>query len=1759
MGSRGLKSLRTKIKMSVKNIKTLGLTLVFLFLCGYLAAEENDKITELDDFLKNMGLIEFNKSDWKRMRIEKEKGTFKVTEEIEEPAEEGEVVRELKRAAPKKGGLIDVIELPYESELSITGRQDIKLLLDYKKYYNREEDEDYTESLEPKMEQRTQVKIKGTVGERIKVDVDYDSESEKKQDISIVYKGKPDDIVQEAAFGDVTLSLPGSEFVSYRGSKKSLFGGKVSGQYKKLKFMAIGSQSKGIPEVKKFTGKSTFESKDINDYSYMRRKYYKIYDSTATVLPVSGEEIYIDDKDLSNNIPVIPGIDYNMTVELEGGTTYYGFFNKQVPGRDYYINYREGIITFKKTIGDNDIIAVYYKHEGGEVGATYKKVIKNEDETLNNELRNYYNLGATKISRGVEGRDFIVKILDKDRNEITTIGDIYQKIEMDYDAGILRFNDEEFFNTYLGNPDIYNNIINPNTDHEHIIYVEYFHRKKTYSLRFNMIEGSERVLLNGRQLEKDQDYMIEYGSGFITFFKEDEITEDSQIEISYEYAPWGAAAKKNLLGLWGEFKPSDKFSVKGTLISDGAPRPISAPDLGSIPSSMLIYDVNSSLKLESDKFPLKTTISGEYAHSSQNPNVFGKAIVDNMEGIKLIDSVSMHEDSWRIARNPDNSVVSSSSTFTWDSESQSEFLGNISTTVATISKLDRVQVLKIDYDMGSDSEQASMVYSISKSGADYTRKASLECYIQGNYGGEVLRFRLGNIDEDADNDGNLDTEDFGLSRSVPGDAGENDNILSEKEDVGWEFEGWDDVYNVEDRLDTEDIDNDGILDYDLNDGGVLVTTVTWGAEVGEDVKVGEDDGWRKVSFHLNVSTSTAWTNIKHLRLTLTGVSGKGSIKIAELKIAGNRWEKGVTVSTGTGSITVDAINNEDDPEYESFTDENTKITIDGEEKTVRTWYYNEMYQDYNVMPGQLIREQSLSLEYTLIEPGDTAYTLSKLNNGDFTGHESIGFFVYRKSDSDAGGTFFMQFGSENAYYEYSINLNWEGWKYIEIDMVDVKNELKLKPREFRVTEGTGTVVGAPSFLSISQIKMGIINNKGAPISGELWINEIHLSGSREREGRAARLTVNTGVPKWFSLSGTYKGKEGDFSTITAPSTRQESEDVSVNGRFDRLKFLPVNGSFKRSKITTPVESFIPGDVKTFVSSYEEGVVTRINRNGGASFIVPKLPRVNYNYSSSNNWYSSDMKEEKANSHRIDGSYALPIRFFPIPLFKLHKIFNLLPESISYSYGRSDRETLGESITDFSERNRNYSLNIKTEFIKKIPFNVSYSFKSLEEEKNLKDRELRLQEESVNLDTSVKVFPWFQPTAKYSIRNKEDYRIPTDGSLTKYKNISRTSSGEVSLRLKAASVIKAIPLVGRIKLFSNLVSDLNVNGKYKFNDGDIHEDVDKNYDFFTTTGNINIPRFDPVRWIEDEEIVHNEDIKNGRLKSYGMQDTINLDGSWTPLSFINLGKGLSLITGARLRGKYSVLRNQRQDEGTLSEKNNTTRSIQATVKNIEEFPLVKWFPVLGKGIKSAQTIINYSSKSNETRDISISTSTTISIDSRCKLWVFDLWLKYVNTTSGTRQSGILSGQGNNDTYNGNINFRLFGNWQFIIKGSYNKVRQYTGEKDEDNPTLNLKQDDELFNLGLDMNTSIQPSKIGLALPGTARIRGTLFNVRISTSPFLRTESKINTTLSFLTMTVEYDQGTNLLVSFGLGFKLYDCATDRNDYFSFNGWGKLTFQF
>lgn len=265
--------------------------------------------------------------------------------------------------------------LPPESSLTISGRK--KIDLGYTNLFalnvkdgNTDRNLSSASSLKKgfNLEQELQVKLQGKVGKKIAVDVDYDDRTEDQRKISINYAGDPNEVVQEAAFGDIKLDLPRTEFAGYN---KELFGAKLRVGLDRFRFTAIGAQTKGITVTETFKGNASPRTVDIQDLNFDAFKYYYLtYDHDQVNHP-----------DLSNStnaqgihgivpgsveVYVTNGVSNADTVRItrteSGGAVRVFAFNRLAPGIDFTVDFDLGILTFTSALQSSWSVAVAYRY-----------------------------------------------------------------------------------------------------------------------------------------------------------------------------------------------------------------------------------------------------------------------------------------------------------------------------------------------------------------------------------------------------------------------------------------------------------------------------------------------------------------------------------------------------------------------------------------------------------------------------------------------------------------------------------------------------------------------------------------------------------------------------------------------------------------------------------------------------------------------------------------------------------------------------------------------------------------------------------------------------------------------------------------------------------------------------------------------------------------------------------------------------------------------------------------------------------------------------------------------------------------------------------------------------------------------------------------------------------------------------------------------------------------------------------------------------
>jgi hypothetical protein len=320
-------------------------------------------------------------------------------------------------------------------------------------------------------------------------------------------------------------------------------------------------------------------------------------------------------------------------------------------------------------------------------------------------------------------------------------------------------------------------------------------RQRSYSLgRANIIEGSETVKLNGRPLTRGVDYSISYELGQINFLSDEVLDPNANVTVDYEYEPFFSVDRKTLFGLRGEYSSSPNFRWGATALFKSETQPDNRkPRLGEEPSRTLIWDSDISYKRDmpiltrlTDALPLveatspsSIDIQAELAQSRPNPNTKGQVYVDDFEASQEIVSLPLLREAWTASSTPDSGSSGLSARDRGKMNWYNRFDPFSITEIYNRADpgTDRKQVLSLVLRNSAGSQTwGGIQRSISAGLRNLTNTQYLELRVRGSVGKLVVN--LGQVSEDVDGDGFLDTEDKPRAGQVP------NGILDDDEDVG---------------------------------------------------------------------------------------------------------------------------------------------------------------------------------------------------------------------------------------------------------------------------------------------------------------------------------------------------------------------------------------------------------------------------------------------------------------------------------------------------------------------------------------------------------------------------------------------------------------------------------------------------------------------------------------------------------------------------------------------------------------------------------------------------------------------------------------------------------------------------------------------------------------------------------------------------------------------------------------------------------------
>ncbi|MCI0698724.1 cell surface protein SprA [candidate division KSB1 bacterium] len=415
-------------------------------------------------------------------------------------------------------------------------------------------------------------------------------------------------------------------------------------------------------------------------------------------------------------------------------------------------------------------------------------------------------------------------------------------------------------------------------DSKFYIEVKSKNRSTSYSLGFNVIEGSEEVLLDGRKLTRDVDYNIDYFSGNLVILNEEATKPGHNLEISYQGNQLFQLEKKTIIGTRAEYRINPNSFIGGTLMYLNATTLDQRVRLGSVdkgPMRNLIWDFNTALRFQpnfltsalnalpfiSTQEPSDLRFEGEIAQIIPNPNTIdsklskenripgdkdGIAYIDDFEATKRTTALGVNRRGWvessipiSILKDQSNPIAPDSLGFREERRALARrgkllwynpFRGVATLDIYEGRTPDQIdagnattQVLTMVFDPTKTVENTGLESSKSWGGImralspgffDQNESKFIEIWFEGTTG--RLHIDLGRISEDTIPNGKLNTEDT--------KGGVRNYVLDDGEDVGL------DGVKGDDRAANFALDGSGRDFWDLNGNGQR----DWGEPPSDD-------------------------------------------------------------------------------------------------------------------------------------------------------------------------------------------------------------------------------------------------------------------------------------------------------------------------------------------------------------------------------------------------------------------------------------------------------------------------------------------------------------------------------------------------------------------------------------------------------------------------------------------------------------------------------------------------------------------------------------------------------------------------------------------------------------------------------------------------------------------------------------------------------------------------------------------------------------
>ena len=791
--------------------------------------------------------------------------------------------------------------------------------------------------------------------------------------------------------------------------------------------------------------------------------------------------------------------------------------------------------------------------------------------------------------------------------------------------------------TELANPLIYvRKSPDAAVDSRFYIDAEFKSSRQGYFLgRFDILEGSDQVKVDNEPWQRGRDYNIDYDTGQLTFLRLP--GPDQVISVDYSFAPGVGQVQRTLLGVSTSYSPASNLSFSSSVLYESRGAQEQNPKLGEEPATSMLGDLSTVLSFKpvwmtdlANHIPgVRTSqasalnIQGSFSGSVPNPNTKGEAFVDDMEGNRESNTVSLNRVVWQwagipVSSPPLSALVADHARLEWyNARSVKEWYLKPVLTQEEGGDNDR-QVLEMNVKPPtgettvSPEDWTGITQALSTVGQDLTKVQYMEIWINDFTPNHLasqgtLKINFGRVTEDAYWDplnppnGKLDSEDKNGDGRL--DGGENqlfaedtglDGLFDEQEpgynadtnkdpngdDYAYTY-GTDDyshINNFEDngnddpnaRPDTEDLNRNGAFDtesnyfeasIDLSDTQYVAIDVPQLYAGNEHVKA--DNGWRL--FRIPISDST---------FTRVGFATWDNVQAMRVWVtdatAPFRIQVGGIELVGSRWLRQPILD-------EDMKTRNVNLEVRARNNKDDAGIYIPPYQVENQVGGSADRrEQSLALGYENVADGDTVLAFKTYGdagtNLGWAQYGQIRFYVHGDLGVESQNLRVVaRFGPDTLnYYEYSAPVR-SGWQGLIVPLERLSGLKEGRGSERAKIDSvtafeTGEVYAAfgnPSFTRVNRVSFGVtVKGTGAPAFGEVWVDELRLADVRKEKGISSNVSIQANFADLLALNVSYQKQDQDFFRVGQGSNQGTGFDHTAVGFSTTLqadRFIPTSG------------------------------------------------------------------------------------------------------------------------------------------------------------------------------------------------------------------------------------------------------------------------------------------------------------------------------------------------------------------------------------------------------------------------------------------------------------------------------------------------------------------------------------------------------------------------------------------------------------------------